>query len=108
MDNTIKLGEVIASRELTLKLNDEEQILMIKIGKPRKDHSPDGDWECPVQIGDKKKLAFGIDSFQAMSLGLQLISVHLMYLTKKKKLNITWLGQEDLGQEPIRGLDTLT
>jgi hypothetical protein len=80
---------------------------MIKIGKPRRDHLTGGDWECPVKIGDKNKIAFGIDSFQAISHGFQLISVHLMYLTKKKKLNITWLGQKDLGQEPIRGLDII-
>jgi hypothetical protein len=106
MDNTIKLGEVVASSELTYKLNDEEKIFMIKIGKPRRNPLPGGKWECPVQIGDTKKLAFGIDSFQAMSHGFQLISVHLMYLKKKKNLNIIWL--ENLSQEAIRGLDTLT
>ena len=104
MDNRIEpeLGEVIAERVLDYNSQTGMQSLIVKLGKPRPDSKPGGDWECPIQIGEKIKLAFGIDSFQALSMALQLISIELRYLKDKQKLNLNWLERDDLGFEPIR------
>ncbi len=104
MDNTIdaELDEVIAKRKLNYSSEKGEQILMVKLGKPRPDSKPGGDWECPIQIGERIKLAFGVDSYQALSMALQLISIELRYLKDKQKLDLKWLEMDDLGFEPIR------
>jgi len=100
--NQTELGEVIAERELNYNSVNGEQTLIVKLGKPRPDSKPGGDWECPIQIGEKVKLAFGVDSFQALSMALQLISIDLRYLKDKQKLDLNWLDMDDLGFEPIR------
>lgn len=100
--NDINLGEIVAKRELNYISEKGEQILMIKLGKPRPDSKNRGDWECPIQVGEKVKLAFGIDSFQALSMALQLISIELRFLNDQQKMNLKWLEMDDLGFEPIR------
>lgn len=104
MNNKTKseLGEVIAKRELHYTSEHGEQNLTIILGKPRPDLIPGGDWECPVQIGEEVKLAYGVDSYQALSMALQLISIQLRHLKEEEKLNLKWLGMDDLGFEPIR------
>ena len=104
MDNIIEteFGEVVAKRELNYNTTDGEQILIVKLGKPRPDSKLGGDWECPIQIGDKIKLAIGVDSYQALSMALQLISIELRYLKDNQKLDLNCLGMDDLGFEPIR------
>lgn len=102
MDKTIELGEVVAKRELKYVDVNGEQSLYVKLGKPRTDLKAGGDWECPIQVGDKVKLAFGVDSYQALSMALQLISIEVKYLKDQQNLNLSWLGTADLGFEPIR------
>lgn len=98
----IKLGEPIAERELDYYSEKGKEILIVTLGKPRLDSDPEGGWECPIQIGEKVKLAYGIDSYQALSMALQLISIELRYLSNKQNTNLKWLGMDDLGFEPIR------
>ena len=100
--NTITFGEVIAERELVYDTKKGSQTLIIKLGKPRPDLKPGGDWECPIQVGNKVTLVFGVDSFQALSLAQQFISIQLRYLKDKENLNLKWLDMADLGFEPIR------
>lgn len=100
--NRVELGEIIAQRELNYSTISGEQTLTVKIGKPRPDLNQGGDWECPIQVGDKVKFSYGIDSCQALSLGLQLISIELRFLKETQKLNLNWLKMDDLGFEPIR------
>ena len=71
--------------------------LIIKLGKPKKSSKPEGDWECPIQIGETIKLAFGVDSYQALSMALQLISIEVKYLKEKQNINLNWLGLNNLG-----------
>jgi len=97
----IELGEVIANRELNYKSTNGEQSLIVKLGKPRLDSKPGGDWECPIQIGEKIKLGYGVDSYQALLMAIQLVSIDLKYLKDKQKLNLNWLGMDDLGLNPI-------
>lgn len=100
--NETELGEVIAERELNYNSVNGEQRLIVKLGKPRPCSKLEGDWECPIQIGESVKLAFGVDSYQALSMALQLISIDLRYLKDKQKIDLNWLGMDDLGFEPIR------
>ena len=93
----LALGDILAERELKYVNSDGEQSLFIKLGKPRPDQKLGGDWECAFQIGDKIKLAYGVDSFQALLLAQKLISADINYLNKAKKLNLTWLGMRELG-----------
>ena len=97
-----KLGEVIAERELSYNSENGKQSFIIKLGKPRPDLRAGGDWECPIQIGEEVKLAFGVDSYQALSMALQLLSIELRDLQDKQKLHLKWLETDDLGFEPIR------
>ena len=93
----IELGEVIAERQFSYIEANKEHILTIKIGKPRTDSKPNGDWECPIEINGKVKLAYGIDSYQALMLAQQLITADLKYLMAQKKNPLKWLGMDDLG-----------
>ena len=100
--SNFEFGDTIAERELNFKTDKGEQILIIKLGRPRPDSKPGGDWECPIQIGKEMKMAYGIDSYQALSIALQLISIELRYLKDAENLNLKWLGMDDLGFESIR------
>ena len=97
----ITFDEIIAERELTYNSVNGVKSLIVKLGKPRPDSKTGRDWECPIQVGEKIILAFGVDSYQALSLAQQIISIQLRYLKDNQKLNIKWMGQDDLGFEPI-------
>ncbi|GAA3624363.1 DUF6968 family protein [Flavivirga jejuensis] len=88
MDKKIKLDEAIAKKKLNYNSSFGEQSLIVKLGKPRADPRPGGNWECPIQIGEKIKLAFGVDAFQALLMALRLISIELKNLKDKEGLNL--------------------
>jgi hypothetical protein len=93
----INLGELLASREFNYTTENGEQVFIIKIGKPRPDKKKGGDWECPFQVGSKIHLAYGVDSYQALTLCIKMIALEVNHYNDIKKLNLTWLGMTDLG-----------
>lgn len=96
------LDEVIASRTLHYTSEQGTQTLMIQLGKPKADTQAGGDWACPIQIGADVKIAFGVDSYQALSMALQLIAIEIRHLKNKQNIDLHWLGMDNLGLEPIR------
>ncbi len=87
------VGEVIATRELTL---DEAQKVTILIGKPQVLPS-DKDWEdwyCPYQnlgLGDDRvRCGYGIDPVQAIFLALQMIGAELYCSEEYEAGRLRW------------------
>ena len=95
-----ELGPIVAERILTVEGTPSVQITVL-MGAPRIG-AENGDYVCPVQIlgiGDEKVWGvYGVDAFQAMQLGLEIIGVEL-YVKLNRKLDgkIRWNDQLDLG-----------
>lgn len=89
------LGQVIAERELQRKAGGEPVI--VRIGLPVEDS--ECDWYCPVRItgagDDTTYKAFGVDSVQALMLGLQMVGARLG--SYQREHGLTWLEMDDLG-----------
>jgi uncharacterized protein DUF6968 len=97
------VGEVIASRKLSLVRDDQEPAeVEVSMGKPMK--FPDyTDYYCPYEIKGlgrgRVKAAGGIDAFQAIQLALGTIAVELEVLEKESSGKLSWDAGEpgDLG-----------
>jgi hypothetical protein len=88
------VGEIIASRKLTLLREGKEPAeVIVLMGKPEKfpDHT---DHYCPYQIkgvGREKIMAVGgVDAFQAMQLALSTIGVELEVIRKDSGAQLLW------------------
>jgi hypothetical protein len=88
--------KVIAVRELKYNSEIGEHLLVVKLGEPRPDDQGQ-DWMCSFQIGERRNTAYGVDSFQALMLALQMLSAELNHLKTKQKLDLKWLGMDNLG-----------
>lgn len=93
------VGEVIATRELTL---DETGKVTVLIGKPQQ--FGDIDWYCPYQkngIGSNKlKRAEGVDAVQALVLALSKVGAELYCSQEYEAGRLSWDGgavKGDLG-----------
>jgi hypothetical protein len=84
------VGDVIASRELTL---DKTQSVTVLIGKPQR-LSGSSDWYCAHQkIGidsDRVKYAIGVDALQALLLGLSMVGVELYTSPEYEAGRLSW------------------
>jgi hypothetical protein len=95
-----ELGSIVAERILTVEGNPSVQIRAL-MGTPRIE-AGNGDYLCPIQIlglGDEKVWGVhGVDAFQAMQLGMEMIGIEL-YVKLNRKLDgkIRWNDQLDLG-----------
>jgi hypothetical protein len=94
------IGEVIASRDLTL---DQSKKVTILMGKPRCFPEPVG-WICPYQkIGvglNHVKNAYGGDSVQALILALSMVGAELYCSAEYEAGRLSWDGgavKGDLG-----------
>jgi hypothetical protein len=92
MMNLETVGIVIASRDLML---DGDQRVEILIGKP--EPCSDGvDWYCPHQtlgIGSGKiRYAVGVDSVQALILGLSMVGAELYASEEYESGRLSWDG----------------
>ncbi|MGO9588615.1 MAG: DUF6968 family protein [Candidatus Acidiferrales bacterium] len=92
--NLESVGEVIASRKLTLVREEHRSVdVVVLMGKPEKfpDHT---DYYCPYQIRglgrDKVMAVGGVDAFQAMQLALGTIRVELEVIEKHSGGRLTW------------------
>ncbi|WP_440881696.1 DUF6968 family protein [Tenacibaculum sp. C7A-26P2] len=92
-----KLGEIIAERKLELSSAIGEEYFVIRLGKPRPCQDSEKNWECPVELNGRVVLAFGIDSYQALLMAFQIISIEKDSLKAEKKHIFKWLGMDDLG-----------
>ena len=87
------VGDVIASRELTL---DETSKVTVLIGKPLRlpIEREWEDWRCPYQkLGggdDRVRCAYGIDPVQALFLALQMIGAELYCSEEYKAGRLDW------------------
>jgi hypothetical protein len=98
------VGEVIATRTLFLATHKECKIL-VKLGKPQPmPPVPDAVGEhyyCPFQItgigSEKASYAGGVDAFQSLELGLEMIGSKLAFLNKKHNGQLRWDGDENGG-----------
>lgn len=96
-----ELGEVIAERQVDAIAGDGTfTTVVLRIGKPRPDPLPGGDWCCTRQIlglGDEKVAAsFGADSLQALLLCVYGLRLTLDERADAASLRLNWLGQPDL------------
>ena len=101
VSNDTAVGEVLAEREYeATDINGgAPRKVVLRIGMPRPDPQPGGDWVCPVQVvgmGDDDVLEVpGVDAVQALHLAMAMAGVRLTY--PPKGTTITWLGGPDLG-----------
>ena len=94
------VGEVIATRELTIaEDNSPSASVAVSLGKPQR--LPDSqDYYCPYQIAaagtQKVRYMCGVDAFQALQLALRTIAVELEVLNKDLGGKLRW-GCNDKG-----------
>ena len=72
----------------------------LALGRPEPDPEPGGDWRCRVVISGLgprvDQFAYGVDSLQALALGLEMARAHLMHAPPAGG-GLRWLGESDLG-----------
>lgn len=91
------VGTVIAERVLDLKPGKR---VVVKIGKPRKHRGYDTYVRAhEVRRPDRTQIfyAVGIDTVQALHLGLQMTGTTLYISEAAKQGKLTWLGGRNLG-----------
>jgi hypothetical protein len=98
-----RLGSVVAQRALTLTDEDgQDRCVVVLIGQPVQNVSES--WTCPFVIeglgDDNLREIYGADSMQALVFAIMTIATVLeSYQLKSNTLNLTWLGDQDLGFE---------
>ncbi len=102
MPKTYELGEVVAERQVEAVTEDGARTpVVLRIGKPRQDPLPGGDWLCARQIvglGDETvEASFGVDSLQAFLLGVYGLRLRLHERAEAAAVTLDWLGQSDMG-----------
>jgi len=90
------IGEVIARREYCVP-GDDDSRLKVEVGKPRK-FSDRRDYYCAFKIStgasQEIRYAAGVDSVQALELGLHMIGIELKYIFNKDR-KLRWLDTSD-------------
>jgi len=87
----VTIGEVIATRQLCL-VDDPSREILVKIGKPQL--SEHNDYVCPIQvtgIGEERVYGiYGVDSVQALELGMRALGSELQRLNTQHQGRIGW------------------
>lgn len=88
------VGELIASRSLTLMGDDNSTSeVTVLLGKPQQ-FPDDKNYFCPYQlkgVGDEKvRYMGGVDAFQALHLALSILRVELEVLNKQLAGRLRW------------------
>jgi hypothetical protein len=96
MDN--ELGEVIATRELSMRQRDGSRCeITVKLGKPAKFPDSD-DYYAPLQIvgiGSETVLRIGgVDGFQAIQEVMKIIGAKLAAFEESAGERLTWSGDD--------------
>ncbi|CAM5328912.1 hypothetical protein SAVIM338S_00884 [Streptomyces avidinii] len=102
----VQLGEVIASRQLVADRKDGSSFpVVIRLGAPRRDCDPTGDWVCPCQLdgleGSRVWMIHGIDAVQALQLAFVGLKGQLVSLAEAEGLTFTWLGESGIAPTGI-------
>jgi hypothetical protein len=91
------LGEVVATRTLSLINGESRKEVTVLLGKPRK-LSNSQDYTCVVQIrglgNEKPRSIVGVDAIQAIQLALAFIGVELR-AHAQSGVHIQWEGAEE-------------
>src|SRR5262249_240689 len=94
-----EIGPVIAERQLEGRENGNVCIVTVRIGKPFPDEEEQACWYCPYSIdtSSSRRLFYGagVDSLQALRITIPMIEAELT--SKFSHLNLTWMGEHDLG-----------
>jgi hypothetical protein len=98
----IPIGSVIAERELSFERSCEpSRTIRVQVGAPVSDPKFPENSLCPVVISgfekDEKFVVGGIDSVQALLLGLQAVPSFIKLCAQQYGGSLTWLGSSDLG-----------
>jgi hypothetical protein len=114
MSDAPTLGDEIARRDYELVApGGAVTPVVVRIGRPRPDPAPGGDWLCPYHLavggeggpngdgdGGTLRFAYGVDSLQALVLCLQKITAELRHVGRARGATVTWLDSSDLGLPP--------
>ena len=75
------MGDVVAERTEAFGAGAAVREVTVRIGRPRRDPDPPGDWRCPVRLiggdHDAVRWVHGVDSLQALALALRLAEILL-------------------------------
>lgn len=85
------MTEVIAEREYHFVHDGGREVIHVQVGKPAPTRdTPDQAWYCPWTIrrgsNTNYHAAFGVDSLQALMLGLSVVRTDLLRIAAKGKL----------------------
>jgi hypothetical protein len=107
-----RLTDVVAEREYRLAIRGRKRAkVRVRFGKPRPD--PDGSfYYCDFQIeglaeAEGTRAAGGVDSVQALQLGMEMAATMLLCTGAYRRRELTWEGMFDLGlpvSESVRDL----
>lgn len=91
------IGQVVASRMLTLTDNNSNRLVTVSIGRPEKFTDSEG-FYCPFKItglGDESvNWCGGIDEVQSLLLALERIGIVLTDTDEYKQGNLVWVGSD--------------
>jgi hypothetical protein len=93
-----RITNAIAERRLAV-VGEPEREIVVRVGKPRRDPDPTGDWRCPYLVEGlpdaRRRYAHGIDSLQALQMAIEAAKVAI----KAAGLICTYSGGEpgDIG-----------
>jgi hypothetical protein len=96
--NPSRLARPIAERRLVVVGHPDREIV-IKVGKPRRDPDPTGDWMCSYFVEGlpqaRRRYAHGIDSLQALQMAIEAARAAIL----ASGLSCTYAGGEpgDMG-----------
>ncbi len=93
---------IVAERELMLSRPDgTKSSVTVRIGRPELEDHENAAWSCSLQILglDYPELqpVRGVDSLQALTLGLQIVGDLLTAYQTKSSNQLSWLGEPNLG-----------
>ncbi|MDA0563287.1 hypothetical protein LG943_02920 [Streptomonospora sp. S1-112] len=99
------LGEVVAERVVEAVAADGTRTpVRVRLGRPRPDTHPEGtgtDWCCPWQVeglgATETDSSFGVDSLQALLLGVYGLRLRLEERARRAGVRLDWLGMAGLG-----------
>jgi len=99
------IGTVIAERELDAVESGKACKVIVRFGRPRQfadEASDDSSWYCPYSIaspkGERLSYAGGVDSLQALRLGIHKAALEIG--TLYADLRLKWCSEDDLGFGP--------
>jgi hypothetical protein len=92
------LGQVVAERRLeATSTTGRRHEVVARLGTPRPDPEPPGDWLCPSQVtglaDDAVSYTYGVDSVQALALCIRRLSLDLEARARRADVQLTWLGE---------------